>query len=149
LLMRSIRVIDVIAVTTAKGDYMTTLTTEGRTAPVTGAESAQPRKKARVARKRAHVALKQAKSATKGKASKKPPKAGGKAGPAREGSKAAKVLDLLKRPEGASMKDLLKATGWQAHSVRGFLSGAIRKKKGMAVTSTKTEDGERTYSIKV
>jgi hypothetical protein len=128
---------------------MTTLTTEDGTAHVTGAESAKPRKKARVARKRAHVAPNPAKSAPKGKAPKKASKAGEKAGPARDGSKAAKVLDLLKRPEGASMKDLLKATGWQAHSVRGFLSGAIRKKMGVAVTSTKTEDGERTYSIKV
>jgi hypothetical protein len=146
---------DGIAVTTAKGDYyMTTSTTEDRTAEdrtahVTGAERAKPANKARVARKRAHVAPNPAKSAPKGKAPKKASKAGEKAGPARDGSKAAKVLDLLKRPEGASMKDLLKATGWQAHSVRGFLSGAIRKKMGMAVTSTKTEDGERTYSIKV
>jgi Protein of unknown function (DUF3489) len=46
------------------------------------------------------------------------------------------------------MRKLLKSTGWQPHSVRGFLSGAIRKKMGMTVTSTKTEDGERTYSIK-
>jgi uncharacterized protein DUF3489 len=146
--MRAIRGIDVIAVTTANGDYMTTLTIEDRTAHVPGAERAKPGKKARVARKRAHVAPKRAKSAPKAKASKKAPKDGGKAGSARDGSKAAKILDLLKRPEGASMKDLLKATGWQPHSVRGFLSGAIRKKMGMTVASTKTESGERTYSIK-
>ena len=112
---------------------------------MTGAERAKPSKKARVARKRAHVAPKQA---PKAKASKKAPKDGGKAGSARDGSKAAKVLDLLKRPEGASMKELLKSTGWQPHSVRGFLSGTIRKKMGMTVTSTKTDEGERTYSIK-
>ena len=58
------------------------------------------------------------------------------------------MLDLLKRPEGASMKELLKATSWQAHSVRGFLSGAIRKKMGLTVTSAKAEDGESTYSVK-
>ena len=97
--MRAIRVIDVIAVTTAKGNYMTTLTTEDRTAYVTGAERAKPSKKARVARKLAHVTPNQAKSAPKAKASKKAPKDGGKAGSARDGSKAAKVLDLLKRPE--------------------------------------------------
>jgi hypothetical protein len=142
------RVIDAIAVTTAKGDYMTTSTTEDRTAHVTGAERAKLRKKARVAQKRAHVAPNRARSAPKAKASKKAPKGGGKAGSARDGSKTAKVLDLLKRPEGASMKELLKSTGWQRHSVRGFLSGTIRKKLGMTVTSTKTEDGERTYSIK-
>ena len=127
---------------------MTTLTTEARTAHVTEAERAKPNKKARVARTRAHVAPNRAKPAPKAKASRTAPKGGGKAGPARDGSKAAKVLDLLKRPEGASMKELLKATGWQPHSVRGFLSGAIRKKMELTVTSTKAEDGERTYSVK-
>ena len=146
--MRAIRGIDVIAVTTAKGNYMTTLTTQDRTAHVTGAERAKPGKKARVARTRAHVAPNRAKSAPKAKALKKTPNGAKKAGSARDGSKTAKVLDLLKRHEGASMKELLKSTGWQPHSVRGFLSGTIRKKMGMTVTSTKTEDGERTYSIK-
>jgi hypothetical protein len=42
----------------------------------------------------------------------------------------------------------MKATGWQPHSVRGFLSGTIRNKLGLALTSTKAEDGERSYSIK-
>ena len=80
--MRAIRGIDVIAVTTAKGNYMTTVTTEDRRAHVPGAESAKPGKKARVARKRAHVAPNQA---PKAKASKKAPKDGGKAGSARDG----------------------------------------------------------------
>ena len=59
-----------------------------------------------------------------------------------------KVLDLLKRPGGVTAKELMKATGWQPHSVRGFLSGTIGKKMGLTVTSTKGEDGERSYSIK-
>ena len=42
----------------------------------------------------------------------------------------------------------MKATGWQAHSVRGFLSGTVSKKMGLAVTSLKGEDGDRTYSVK-
>jgi hypothetical protein len=54
----------------------------------------------------------------------------------------------MKRPDGATTKELMKATGWQAHSVRGFVSGTIRKKMGLAVTSTKGKDGERNYSIK-
>jgi hypothetical protein len=149
LLMRANRVIDVIAVTTAKGDYyMATSTTEDRTAHITGAERAKLSKKARVARTRAHVAPKRAKSAPKAKALKNAPKGAKKEGSARDGSKTAKVLDLLKRYEGASMKELLKATGWQPHSVRGFLSGAVRKKMELTVTSTKAEDGERTYSVK-
>ena len=66
---------------------------------------------------------------------------------ARDGSKNAKILDLLKRPGGATSKDLMKATGWLPHSVRGFLSGTVRKKLGLTVTSTKGENGERTYSV--
>ena len=66
----------------------------------------------------------------------------------REGSKTAKILDLLKRPGGATSKELQKATGWQPHSVRGFLSGTVGKKMGLAVTSTKGDDGERSYSVK-
>jgi hypothetical protein len=44
--------------------------------------------------------------------------------------------------------DSMKATGWQPHSVRGFLSGTVRKKMGLTLTSTKSDDGERTYSVK-
>lgn len=128
---------------------MITLTTEATgTAQANGPEKAPPRKKARIAPKRAHVATKGAKPATKTKASKKPPQAVKKAGAARDGSKTAKVLDLLKRPDGATLKELMKATGWQSHSVRGFLSGTVSKKMGLAVTSIKDEAGERTYSVK-
>lgn len=67
--------------------------------------------------------------------------------PARDGSKAATILELLKQPGGATAKELEKATGWQPHSVRGFLSGTIRKKMGLDVVSTKRENGERSYSI--
>ena len=128
---------------------MTTLSTEEiTTAQATGAEKPKPGKKASVAPKRAHVGAKKAKSATKTKAAEKAPKAAKKAGPVRDGSKAAEVLDLLKRPDGVTLKELMKATGWQAHSVRGFLSGTVGKKMGLTVTSTKAEDGERTYSVK-
>ena len=60
----------------------------------------------------------------------------------------AKILDLLRRAGGATAKELQTATGWQPHSVRGFLSGTIGKKMGLTVTSSKSEDGERSYSIK-
>ncbi|HPT25162.1 MAG TPA: DUF3489 domain-containing protein [Bryobacteraceae bacterium] len=66
---------------------------------------------------------------------------------AREGSKKAIVLGLLRRPEGATLPDIQAATGWQAHSVRGFISGAITKKMGLTVESAKREDGLRTYRI--
>ena len=67
---------------------------------------------------------------------------------ARDGSKSIRILDLLKRPGGATSKELQKATEWQPHSVRGFLSGVIGKKMGWAVTSTKGDDAERSYSVK-
>src|SRR5712692_5090552 len=59
----------------------------------------------------------------------------------RLGSKTAKVLDLLKRPHGATLKELIKATGWQPHSLRGFLSGTVGKKLRLTVKSTKGENG--------
>ena len=67
------------------------------------------------------------------------------AAPVRSGSKTAKILDLLKRPGGVTLKELIKATQWQAHSVRGFLSGAVGKKLGTPVESSKRADGERSY----
>jgi hypothetical protein len=56
-------------------------------------------------------------------------------------------LGLLKRREGATLKALMEATEWQAHSVRGFLSGTLRKKMGLIIKSNKSAEGERTYSI--
>jgi Protein of unknown function (DUF3489) len=78
----------------------------------------------------------------------KSPKRAQKANGSREGSKTAVVLELLKRVGGVTANELMATTGWQAHSIRGFLSGTIRKKMGLTVVSTKTESGERTYSIK-
>lgn len=69
-------------------------------------------------------------------------------GIARKGSKTARVLALLQRPNGVSLKELMKATGWQPHSVRGFLSGTVGKKMGRTVQSSKSEGGERTYTVK-
>ena len=66
---------------------------------------------------------------------------------AREGGKAAKVLGLLRRPDGASLKELMKATGWLAHSVRGFLSGTVAKRMKLKLVSAKSEDGERRYTV--
>jgi hypothetical protein len=66
---------------------------------------------------------------------------------ARKGTKTAKILALLSRPAGASLQELKKATGWQAHSVRGFLSGALKKKMRLRVDSKKRQDGERAYRI--
>jgi hypothetical protein len=67
----------------------------------------------------------------------------------REGSKTEAILALIKRPDGASLKEIMQATNWQAHSVRGFISGTLGKKMSLTVVSTKTSDGERIYSLKV
>jgi hypothetical protein len=120
--------------------------TEIATAPA--AEAPKASKKAHAGARRAHVASKKSKAGKKASPAKKAPKGAKKTAGVRDGSKAAKVLDLLKRAGGATAKELMKATGWQAHSVRGFLSGTVGKKMGLAVASTKGEDGERTYSIK-
>ncbi len=65
----------------------------------------------------------------------------------RDGSKKAIVLDMLKRPDGATLADIMSATSWQAHSVRGFISGSLTKKMGLKVESLKREDGVRVYRI--
>jgi hypothetical protein len=66
----------------------------------------------------------------------------------RPSSKQQKVLDLLRRPAGASIAAIGKATGWQQHSVRGFFAGVVRKKLRLKLGSAKT-DGVRVYKIVV
>jgi hypothetical protein len=66
---------------------------------------------------------------------------------ARPHSKKAHILGLLERPEGATLKALMKATAWQAHTVRGFLSGTLRKRMGLKIRSFRTSDGDRTYVL--
>jgi len=65
----------------------------------------------------------------------------------REGSKTETVLTLMKRDGGVTLKGIMEATGWQAHSVRGFISGTLGKKMGLTVVSAKAESGERTYTL--
>jgi len=65
----------------------------------------------------------------------------------RPGTKQALLVDLLRRKEGATIAEVVKATGWQPHSVRGAISGALKKKLGLAVASDKVEDRGRVYRI--
>jgi len=129
---------------------MTTSTVEeqGNVPPQSPSQKPKPPQRASVAAGKGHVAASKAKSARKPRSAKKGAKAHRKAGNARPGSKTAKILDLLKRPGGATLKDLRKTTSWQPHSIRGFLS-LLGKKKGLVVQSTKAPDGERTYLVKV
>ena len=83
------------------------------------------------------------KRAPKGKRAAKPAKA--ESGP-REGSKTAQVVALLQRKNGATLAEIMSQMGWQRHTVRGFMAGAM-KKAGYTVESFKPEGGERTYRI--
>jgi hypothetical protein len=62
-------------------------------------------------------------------------------------TKAETILGLLRKPGGATLKALMEATGWQAHSVRGFISGQLAKKKRLKIKSVKRA-GERVYSVR-
>lgn len=65
----------------------------------------------------------------------------------REGTKLASLITALEASDGATIDDLMTATGWQAHSVRGAISGALQKTFKLAVASTKIEGRGRVYSI--
>ena len=140
---------------------------------MTNAEASITENAATVAEQGAHIAPEKASSkkgatqkkgapkgqkAAKGKAKaapKKQAKAGKKAKPAhaketsapRAQSKGARILELIGRPKGATLAEIVKATDWQKHSIRGFLSTAA-KKHGLKIESTKTEAGDRVYQIK-
>jgi len=128
---------------------MTTLITDGpETAKAPAHTGRKTGKKPTASERRAQVALTNAKSGKTPSSAKKARKSGEKADSARDGSKTDQILNLLKQPGGVTSKELMKTTGLQPHSVRGFLSGTVGKKMDLAVTSTKGEDGQRRYSVK-
>ena len=101
------------------------------------AQVAKPKKEAKAAPKKQAKAKVTSKKAAKVKEAKVP----------REFSKKSIVLDLLRRPKGATLAEIMEKMGWQKHTVRGFISGNLTKKMGLTVESTKNEAGERTYKI--
>ena len=62
-------------------------------------------------------------------------------------TKQERLLTLVSQPKGASIEEMMQATDWQQHSVRGFLAGTVKKKLGFALTSLKPDDGVRRYQI--
>jgi hypothetical protein len=86
----------------------------------------------------------------KGKAKKSPTKAPRRAwarkGAEERSNKKAEVIALMKRAKGATLPEIMKATGWQAHTVRGFVS-ILGSKGGEKIESSKSAEGERTYKI--
>ena len=66
----------------------------------------------------------------------------------RNGTKRAKLIEMLRAEGGATIEDIMVATGWQSHTVRGAMSGALKKKLGYKVISEKVEDRGRVYAIR-
>ena len=67
--------------------------------------------------------------------------------PHRADSKQAKLIEMLTRPKGASIDEIVTAFGWQPHTVRGAIAGALKKKLGLNVVSEKSEGRGRIYRI--
>jgi hypothetical protein len=149
------------AVITTEGELkMTTPTTEQttlETAPAAASQKQKPENKANAAPQKPRVAPGKGKSGKKASPAQKssspkrtpqaPKKPKAKSEGAREGSKTATVLALIQRAKGATLAEILEATSWQPHSVRGFISGTLGKKMALKVESTKREDGVRVYSL--
>jgi hypothetical protein len=113
-----------------------------------GQPAEKPAKKGAAGAQRRHVRVPNAKAGQKATRTKKAAPGRKKvAAPAREGSKKEDIIALLQKPKGATLAELMTATGWQAHSVRGFISGTLGKKEGLKVNSAKREDGQRVYSL--
>jgi hypothetical protein len=80
-----------------------------------------------------------AKRQARAKAKSGKPAAGAKPTP-RAGTKQAQMIELLKRPEGATVEQIAGATGWQHHTIRGAISGALKKKLGLTIEATRTRE---------
>ncbi len=65
----------------------------------------------------------------------------------RDGTKQAMLIALLKQPEGVTLAEIAEASGWQIHTIRGFMAGSLKKKLGMNVVSDKLHDQARKYRI--
>jgi Protein of unknown function (DUF3489) len=105
-------------------------------APASDANGAQKRAKAGPARGKGKKARTTARATSEREAAGEPST---KPTP-RAGTKQAQMIELLKRPEGASVEQIAAATGWQHHTIRGAISGALKKKLGLNVEATRTRE---------
>ena len=103
-----------------------------------------------VAAQTPHVAPEETPAKTKPTREKKADVAATAASGPREGSKTSRVIELLKREGGVTLKELMVEMGWQSHTTRALMSagGSLAKKHGLTVVSTKGTDGDRVYSLK-
>src|SRR5258706_507741 len=100
-----------------------------------------------VAARRIWAALQPGGSEKATKGSSKPARKKGRGAAKSAGTKTEHVIALLRRPNGATLQALMSATGWQAHSIRGFISAQLGKRMGLRVKSF-TREGERVYKIR-
>jgi membrane protein involved in colicin uptake len=138
--------------------------TDGKPEPGATSESATAQPEAAPAPRKAKGAPAKAKATKKATAAKAAPetktvakdakakgarkaKESGEPKAARTGSKSEEVIAMLKRKGGATMAEIMSHTGWQKHTTRGWVSGFLGKKMGIAVESFKSDNGERTYRI--
>lgn len=75
------------------------------------------------------------------------PDAAPKARTPREGTKQATLIAMLRAPDGATIEEIMAATGWQSHTVRGAMAGALKKRLGLVVTSEKVANRGRVYKL--
>lgn len=128
----------VLAMTRTIPMTMTDTDTIEQTAAASAAATKRPRKA-----KGGKIA---AKTRAKARQPRTPADAAGKA-KSPQGTKQAKLIDLLKRAKGASIAEMAEALGWQSHTIRGAIAGALKKKLGLQIESGKDEKRGRVYRI--
>jgi hypothetical protein len=118
----------------------------------TDASEVEPKRRGRPKKQPAPAAQLAAPAATKTRGRRKKATATAAAAPAaprktRDDTKQAQLIAMLRRKEGATIAQIVAATGWQPHTVRGAFAGALKKKLGLTVTSEKVEGGNRVYRL--